>query len=173
MLSLLIVMLMSSTLITGRPLTQWFTTSFYYKLWAYGIDGDLRAYLTNRIQCVSICGQSSTFLPVVSGVPQGSLLGPLFYIINNMFDTIKVARPFTYADDTKLLIALHDSFDNVSLQEDLNQVFLWSHQWDLLLNPAKCCHIHYNFSKSTSDQHYLIHDNPVSTNHDIYSSSVQ
>ena len=82
-----------------------------YKLWAYGIDGDLRAYLTNRIQCVSICGQSSTFLPVVSGVPQGSLLGPLFYIIyiNDMFDTIKVARPFTYADDTKLLIALHDS----------------------------------------------------------------
>ena len=53
-----------------------------------------------------------------------------------MFDTIKVARPFTYADDTKLLMAMHDSFDNVSLQEDLNQVFLWSNQWDLLLNPA-------------------------------------
>ena len=48
----------------------------------------------------------------------------------------------------------------------------------LLLNPAKCCHIHYSFSKSTSDQHYPIHDNPVSTNHDIkdlgiiYSSSL-
>ena len=139
-----------------------------YKLWAYGINGDLwswiRAYLTNRIQFVSIYGQSSTFLPVVSGVPQGSLLGPLFYIIyiNDMFDTIKVARPFTHADDTKLLMAIHDSFDNVSLQEDLNQVCLWSNHWDLLLNPAKCCHIHYSFSKSTSDQHYLIHDNPVS-----------
>ena len=86
-----------------------------YQLWAYGINGDLwnwiRAYLTNRIQCVLTHGQTSTFLPVVSGVPQGSLLGPLFYIIyiNDMFDTIKLARPFTYADDTKLLMAIHDS----------------------------------------------------------------
>ena len=71
-----------------------------YKLWVYGIDGDLwswiRDYLTDRKQCVSICGQTSTFLPVKSGVSQGSLLGPLFYIINDMFDSIKVARPFTY-----------------------------------------------------------------------------
>ena len=80
---------------------------------------------------------------------------------------IKVARPFTYADNTKLLMVLHDSLDNFSLQEDLNQVFLWNNQWELLLNPAKCCHIHYNFNKSTSDQQYFIHDNPISTNHDI------
>ena len=76
-----------------------------YKLWQYGISGDLwnwiRAYLTNGMQCVHVDGQVSNLLPVVSGVPQGSLLGPLFYIIfiNNMFDSITVARPFTYADD--------------------------------------------------------------------------
>ena len=68
-----------------------------YKLWAYGINNELwswiRAYLTNRTQCVSINGQTSTVLPVVSGVPQGSLPRPLFYIIyiNDRFDTIKVA----------------------------------------------------------------------------------
>ena len=54
------------------------------KLWQYGISGDLwnwiRAYLTNRIQCVRVDGQVSNLLPVVSGVPQGSLLGALFYI---------------------------------------------------------------------------------------------
>ena len=117
---------------------------------------------------ISPCGIWSS-----PGQPSGSTV-----LYNHMFDTIKVARPFTYADDTKLLMALHDSFDNVSLQEDLNQVFLWSNQWDLLLNPVKCCHIYYNFSKSTFDQH-LIHENPVSTNHDIkdlgiiYSSSLQ
>ena len=81
-----------------------------YKLWQYGISGDLwnwiRAYLTNRMQCLRVDGQVSSLLPVVSGVPQGSLLGPLFYIIfiNDMFDSITVARPFTYADDTKQTI---------------------------------------------------------------------
>ena len=39
------------------------------------------AYLANRRQCVRVGGESSCFLPVISGVPQGSLLGPLFYII--------------------------------------------------------------------------------------------
>ena len=84
-------------------------TKLLYKLWEYGINGDLwnwiRAYLTGRRQCVRVNGTTSEFLPVISGVPQGSLLGPLFYIIfiNDMFDSIKVARPFTYADDTKLL----------------------------------------------------------------------
>ena len=67
-----------------------------YKLWAYGINSELwswiRAFLTNRTQRVSINSQTSTVLPVVFGVPQGSLLHPLFYIIyiNDRFDTIKV-----------------------------------------------------------------------------------
>ena len=63
-------------------------------IWAYGINGEpwswISIYLTNRTQCVSINGQTSTFLPVVFGIPQGNLLGSLFYIIyiNDMFDTI-------------------------------------------------------------------------------------
>ena len=73
-----------------------------------------------------------------------------------MFDTIKVARPFTYADDTKLLMVLHDSSDNVSLQDDLNHICVWSNQWDLLLNPTKSYHIHFHFSKTTPVQQYFI-----------------
>ena len=144
-----------------------------HKLWGYGICDDLwrwiRAYLTDRIQCVSVSGQTSTFLPVVSGVPQGSLLGPLFYIIyiNDLFHSIKVARPFSYADDTKLLMVIHDCCDYVSLQEDLNEVYEWSHLWDLTLNFNKCHHLHYHFSKSIQDFLYLIQNNPVSTKHDI------
>ena len=92
-------------------------------LWQYGINGDLwnwiRAYLTNRMQRVHVDGQVSSLLPVISGVPQGSLLGPLFYIIfiNDMFDsiTVTVARPFTYADDTKLLMVMEDSFNSALL----------------------------------------------------------
>ena len=103
-----------------------------YKLWQYGICGDLwnwiRAYLTNRMQCAPVDGQVSSLLPVISVVPQGSLPGPLFYIIfiNDMFDSITVARPFTYADGTKLLMIMEDSFNSVLLQEDLDEVLLWS-----------------------------------------------
>ena len=77
-------------------------TKLLYKLWEYGINGNLwkwiRAYLTGRRQCVRVNDCTSEFLPIISGVLQGSLLGPLFYIIfiNNMFDSFKVA------DDTKL-----------------------------------------------------------------------
>ena len=88
-------------------------------------------------RCVCVDGQVSSLLPVISGVPQGRLLGPLFYIIfiNNMFDSITVARPFTYADDTKLLMVMEDSFNSVLLQEDHDEVSLWSALWDLSLNP--------------------------------------
>ena len=80
------------------------------------------------MQCARVDGQVSSLLPVVSGVPQGSLLGPLFYIIfiNDMFDSITVARSFTYADDTKLLMVMENSFNSVLLQEDFDEVSLWS-----------------------------------------------
>ena len=143
------------------------------KLWQYGISGDLwdwiRAYLTNRIQCVRVDGQVSNLLPVVSGVPQGSLLGPLFYIIfiNDMFDSIKTARPFTYADDTKLMMVINNSLNSDLLQEDLNEVSLWSASWDLSLNPDKCCHVHYHFSRISCDNEYFINMDPVSSTHQI------
>ena len=144
-----------------------------YKLWQYGISGDLwnwiRAYLTNRMQCVRVDGQVSSLLPVVSGVPQGSLLGPLFYIIfiNDMFESITIARPFTYADDTKLLMVMEDSFNSVLLQEDLDEVSLWSTSWDLSLNPDKSYHVHYHFSSILCNNEYFINMDPVSSIHQI------
>ena len=74
---------------------------------------------------------------------QGSLLGPLFYIIfiNDMFDSIKVAKPFTYADDTKLLFVIHNSSEYIRLQEDLDELSQWNSLSDLSLNPTKCHHI--------------------------------
>ena len=80
------------------------------KLWKHGITGDLwswfKAYLTARRQNVRVCNHTSEYLPIISGVPQETLLGPLLYLlyINDMFDLFTVAKPFTFADDTKLLI---------------------------------------------------------------------
>ena len=144
-------------------------TKLLYKLWEYGINGNLwkwiRAYLTGRRQCVCVNDTTSKFLRVISGVPQGSLLGPLFYIIfiNDMFDSFKVARPFTFADDTKLLFIIHNSSDYIRLQEELDELSRWNSLWDLSLNPTKCHHIHYHFSSILHDNQYLINNNPFSS----------
>ena len=142
-------------------------TKLLHKLWECGINGNLwkwiKAYLTGRRQCVRVNDTTSEFLPVISGVPQGSLLGPLFYIIfiNDMFDSFKGARPFTFADDTKLLFIIHNSSDYIRLQEDLDELSRWNSLWDLSLNPTKCHHIHYHFSSTLHDNKYLINNNSI------------
>ena len=79
------------------------------KMKLYGFDENtitwLRSYLTNRRQCVSINGSLSKFLPVLSGVPQGSILGPLLYTIytNDLPEVIDKNNQNSiccYADDT-------------------------------------------------------------------------
>ena len=78
------------------------------KLKAYGITGRLyqwiRSFLSNRHQTVVIDGQHSQPKPVVSGVPQGSVLGPILFIIyiNYLRDVVKNCKTGSFADDTKL-----------------------------------------------------------------------
>ena len=98
-----------------------------------------------------VCHQISKYLPVVLGVPQGSILGPLLYIlfINDMFDSLTVAKPFTFADDTKLLMEVCTLDDQNLLQHDLHNLATWNNKWRLLLNTSKCSHFHYHFSNSS------------------------
>ena len=77
------------------------------KLWNMGITGILwkwfESYLSNRSQCVSINNSLSNCLPVLSGVPQGSILGPLLFLvyINDLPSVISSSNTFIFADDTK------------------------------------------------------------------------
>ena len=97
-------------------------------------------YLQNDcIQFVQINGKESSSLPVTSGIPQGSVLGPLLFVIyiNDLPDKIK-STVYMYADDTKLYREIKSSDDNDILQADLCEMQAWSDKWLLKFHPDKC-----------------------------------
>ncbi len=103
------------------------------KLNALGISGKLlswmRSYLSNRYQCVAVHGCSSELVPVQSGVPQGSVLGPLLFLIFiNSLPNIPLSagsKLVLYADDTTLYKPINNINDIHSFQDDINKIFNW------------------------------------------------
>lgn len=83
-----------------------------------------------------------------SGVPQGSVLGPLLFLIyvNDIPSYICHSSVYLFADDTKLLKVLKSSVDATNLQEDLNSLDCWSVEWLVCLNALKCSHISFSMS---------------------------
>ena len=115
-----------------------------FKLWRAGIVGNLwcllRDYLTSRLQCVAVEDSISGFLPVSSGVPQGSIVGPLLFIlyVNDLPVAVPSSKVFMYADDTKLLRHIHCEADYHGLQSALDLLSSWSDKWLLRFNGQKC-----------------------------------
>ena len=99
-------------------------------------------------------GSSSTPLPVLSGVPQGSVLGPLLFLIyvNDILASIQYSSVFLFADDAKLLKAIQCNTDASILQEDLDSLNSWSAEWLLSLNALKCSHFSFSYSDSVPSQ---------------------
>jgi len=81
----------------------------------------------------------------LTGIPQGSILGPLLFIIyiNDLPDLCNgpnlCAKLYIYADDTKLFRLIRDSEDQDNLQSNVNKVKDWANEWLLRLNVEKCC----------------------------------
>ena len=93
--------------------------------------------MTDRRQRVNINGSCSNFLPIESGVPQGSVLGPLLFLIyiNDLEKDIKSRIKF-FTDDTMAYSVVHDP--NVSANElnhDLKLINDWAQQWKMSFNP--------------------------------------
>lgn len=108
-----------------------------------GIQGNtlnwIRNWLSERKQRVIINGVESEWTPVTSGVPQGSVLGPLLFIIyiNDLDNGINniISK---FADDTKIGNAIISESDRSSLQSDLNKISEWSENWQMPFNVNKC-----------------------------------
>ena len=114
------------------------------KLASFGIEGSLlrwfKSYLSERVQRVVVNGQESNWIQTTAGVPQGSILGPLLFIIfiNDIVDNLETS-PFLFADDTSLmqpiLEPVADSFDKIN--RDLERLSEWAAQWRVTFNAKK------------------------------------
>ena len=127
-----------------------------YKVRKYGF-GDIyinwiKDFLTNRKQRVHIRGQFSEPTEVLSGVPQGSVLGPLLFIlfVNDIPDTVN-AKVKMYADDTKVY---ERQTEADSLQRDLERLEEWSRKWLMKFNELKCKVMY--FGKNNPKHTYLL-----------------
>ena len=113
------------------------------KLKLMGIDGKLlcwlKAFLYNRKQIVAVNGFHSIIELVLSGVPQGTVLGPLLFLIfvNDMSKAVKHSVLRLFADDSRLLKAIDNLADQSLLQEDLESIIDWSLRNNMALHPDK------------------------------------
>ena len=113
------------------------------KLESYGIDGNLygwiQSFLGGRTQRVVVDGETLGPASVKSGVPQGSVLGPLLFLIfiNDLAEhTTSTVRLF--ADDCVMYKSVKSVRDCQDLQQDLIQLQAWQERWQLRFNPRKC-----------------------------------
>ena len=132
------------------------------KLHRYGIRGPtlkwIQAFLSDRTQTVVIDNEKSATVPVTSGVPQGSVLGPILFLIyiNDLPDKTR-SKVQLFADDTAIYLAVSNLEDAQILQQDLDHLHLWELDWDMEFNPSKCVVIHITRSRTPVPSQYLLH----------------
>ena len=124
-----------------KHLTKYGTKVFHYKLRQNGISGELSNILTdfldNRTQRVILNGQYSSWAKVEAVFPQGSILGPLLFLIyiNDLSDNL-ASNPISFADNTSLCSVVKNiDASNTDLNNDLKKIGEWAFQWKMSFNP--------------------------------------
>ena len=112
------------------------------KLKALGVNNQvsswIEAWLSDRRQRVVVSGEESAWSSVSSGVPQGSILGPLLFIMYiNDLDEKMTSTVLKFRDDTKI-----SSNSQQELQRDLDTAVEWAHTWQMQFNTNKCKVMH-------------------------------
>ncbi len=130
------------------------------KLEHYGIIGEIKDwvqdFLADRVQRVVINGAKSDWRKVTSGIPQGSVLGPILFLIyindlpDEMTNCIKL-----FADDSKLFSSVNNRGQADELQQDLNTAETWARKWQMEFNTKECKHL--NIGKKDINQTYKMH----------------
>jgi len=125
------------------------------KLKFYGIKGKfftwIKEFLTTRKQIVTVDGVHSEPADVTSGVPQGTVLGPLLFLldINDLEEVVHHSTAASFADDTRLSATINGEEDTYHLQEDLDRVIEWSIQNNMVLHEGKFEYLCYRTGNSS------------------------
>ena len=128
------------------------------KLTSYGITGNthnwITSFLSNRKQRVSVLSDTTD---VTSGVPQGSVLGPILFLlfINDINENIQSSIRL-FADDSIIYRKINSNIDHQILHTDLIQLEKWSDKWQMQFNISQCVHLPItNKTKPSSHQYSL------------------
>ena len=117
----------------------------------------LRSYLQDRYLTVSFNNEKSYPVPMLAGVPQGSMLGPLLYTLYTA-DIPQTSSTLlsTFADDTAVL-AIHPDpvIASRNLQDHLSKIERWTKKWRLKINETKSAHITFTLRKNTCPPVYI------------------
>ena len=132
------------------------------KLERYGITGLVNTwiekFLKDRKQRVACEGIYSDCVPVISGVPQDSVIVPILFLIyindlpNNFKPTVRL-----FVDDTIIYMTISNGTDATALQQDLDKLAKWEETWQMEFHPQKCSLIHITRSHNPKYKQYTLH----------------
>ena len=117
----------------------------------------VKDFLDSRSQAVVLNGVKSDKIAISSGVPQGSVPGPILFLayINDLPDQVK-SRVRLFADDTAIYLAISSEGESITLQNDLlHTLEIWEKQWDMSFNPSKCQVLHITRAKCPIQTRYI------------------
>ena len=146
------------------------------KLSRYGIRGNalslLTSYLSGRTQYTHVLGESSDKLYIKYGVPQGSVLGPLLFLlyINDLLNCTELGIFVLFADDTNIFVVGKTKQDAYTKANHvLKSVYLYMKANELHINMSKCCYMYFKNSKRVknqeSDENFILQINDVPLKH--------
>ena len=137
-------------------------TKLLFKLHQHGITrnnlGWIKAVLLGRSQCVALEEEKSSEIPVTSGVPQGSVLGPILFLlyINDLPENIN-SQVRLFADDTAVYLTVTSEDDSQTLQQDLQKLEKWEKTWEMHFDPSKCQVLHITRARNPLQTQYVLH----------------